>query len=79
METGWRELANKVDQIKDLLSKREDEHLELQRVVDMKKIKSEDLKYEVQKLKDNQNDMMIVLEREKNKLFDEKDIKGDLE
>lgn len=79
METGWRELANKVDQIKDLLTKREDEHLELQRVVDMKKIKSEDLKYEVQKLKDNQNDMMIVLEREKNKLFDEKDIKGDLE
>lgn len=52
-ETGWRDLHNKVDQIKDLIKQRNDEQLELQRVVELKRIKANDLKDEVKVLKDH--------------------------
>ena len=38
-EGGWRELVQKVDGVKEVLHKRDEEYGELLRVVDIKKIK----------------------------------------
>ena len=50
-EGGWRELQGKVNDVRELLNKRQEEQGELERVVEMKKLKGQEQLRHIEDLK----------------------------